>query len=193
MWIRALRFHIHCLVVWIHRQPRLRPRVEARIGGRTPLHRCTLAVAAFFLRPAIFPDHVPHIFQPFRIVRRHSNLFPVIENRRTAQSQQHRRHQLRNRIIVFPIAIAIHPPPDVVIAEYKRRPPLHRITLDGSDLRAECRRTQLIHHGEVEIHRQLQLVIVRAIVSREFLRRVRPRLPDQHPARKLIRHFAQSL
>ena len=59
-------------------QPGLRRGGESGIRRRVPLHRRPLAVTAFLLRPADFPDGVLHIFLARRRRGAHAHFLAVV-------------------------------------------------------------------------------------------------------------------
>ena len=137
-----------------------------RVG--VPLHGGAFAVAADLLWPSGPADRIFHVLLALRVVVLHAQFFAVIHDRRATQCQVESAHQLRDRVVVLAIAVAIEGADLVVVADDVDRPSaagIHR-----RDLTAEFGRRQFIHGGEHEVHRHLQLVVaVRSVVCLEFL------------------------
>src|ERR1700730_3015928 len=100
---------------------------EASVLTAVPLHGGALTIAALFLGPAGLADRVLDVFLPRRRSRLHPNLFPVIHDGSSAQSEIQGRHQFCDLVVMLTVAVAVIGTRDIVVADYKSRPAGGRI------------------------------------------------------------------
>ena len=177
-----------CLVCRRNRKPR-RSFGKTRILAAIPLHGSAFAVATFFFGPTRAANRILYIFPAGGRRRFHSDLFSVVHDRRAAQREIKRCHQLRDLVVVLAIAIPIVGTHDVVVADHESRP--SRCGVYGSYLLTELRGRQLVDHGEKKIHGQLQFIITFSVILVEFGNIRRPCFPDEYGI-VFVRNLTQS-
>ena len=117
-----------------------------------------------------------------RVGRRgaHADLFAVVHLRRGARHQLERGHQLRNRVIVNAIAVAIPMAGLVMVIEEEFRPAAGRIVFDLIEELAELGRREFVQISDLEVHGQLDLVIMLAVHRGQFFDVRLVSFADQH-------------
>src|ERR1700686_2605004 len=87
---------------------------EARVLTAVPLHGGAFPVTAFFLRPSSLTNGIFYIFFSCGRSRLHSDLFAIVHDGSSSQSQVERSHHFGNLIIVLSVAISIIRAHDIV-------------------------------------------------------------------------------